>query len=151
MAFPEYPLVKELLEALARFKLEHLAQVVRLGGAVGKPLQISLERPPEVLVADVVPEHVEHAPALFVRVPVKEVVWVLVHLGHDGPDISVAGFLEIVVGSQHHVVLELVVAPACLPVEGIAVGGEPLVEPDVLPVPARDKVAKPLVGKLMRH
>ncbi len=71
MAFPVDPLVKELLEALAGLEFKDLAQVVCLSGAVSKPVEVGLERPRETGVADVVTQHVKHAAALFVGMPVK--------------------------------------------------------------------------------
>ena len=93
----------------------------------------------------------EYAAALVVGVPVKEVVWVLVHFGHDRPSVPGSCFFEIIVSHLHHMILKFVVAPACPPVKRLAVGGKSLVKPDVLPVPARYKVTEPLVCQLVRY
>src|SRR5207244_11006285 len=93
----------------------------------------------------------EHTPALVVGVPVKEVVWVLVHFGHDRPSVPGSCFFEIIVSHLHHMILKFVVAPACPPVKRLAVGGKSLVEPDMLPVPAGDKVTEPLMCQLVRY
>src|SRR6185503_6491116 len=96
-------------------------------------------------VFHVVPEHVQDATSLLVGVPVKEIVWVLVDLGDNRPRIPGACLFEIVVSSQHHKILEFVLAPACLPIERLAVCSKAFVKPDVLPIPACNKIAKPLM------
>ena len=67
------------------------------------------------------------------------------------PSISGSGLFKIVVSSLHHMILELILAFACLPVECLTVGGKSFIEPDMLPITACDKVAKPLVCQLMRY
>ena len=90
----------------------------------------------------------EHASRLFIGVSVKEVIRVLVYFCYNGPGIPGSGLFKIVVSSLHHVILKLVLASACLPVECLTVGGKSFIEPDMLPITARDKVAKPLVRQL---
>ena len=48
-----------------------------------------------------------------------------------------------------HAEPKLVLAQVVLGEEGVEVGGEPFVEPDVRPVLAGEQVAKPLVGQLV--
>src|SRR5215216_591371 len=147
MALSKNPLVKELLQALTRFKFKHFSQIIRLGIAVGKALQICSKRPSEVFVSN----DVEHAPSLFIGVSIKEVLRVFVYFCYNGPSISGSGLFKIVVSSLHNIILELVLAFACLPVECLTVGSKSFIEPDMLPITACDKVTKPLVCKLMRY
>src|SRR5919106_5552848 len=151
MALSKNPLVKELLQTLTCFKFKHFSQIIRLGIAVGKALQICSKRPSEVLVSDEVAHHVEHAPSLFIAVSIKEVLRVFVYFCYNGPSISGSGLFKIVVSSLHNIILELVLAFACLPVECLTVGSKSFIEPDMLPITACDKVTKPLVCKLMRY
>ena len=54
VTLPENPLVKEMLQALSGLQLEHLSQIVSLGCAIGKALEVRLERSPEVNIAYIV-------------------------------------------------------------------------------------------------
>src|ERR671917_926369 len=149
MSFSKNPLVKELLQALTRFKFKHFSQIIGLGIAIGKALQIGSKRPSKVLVSDEVAHHVEHAPSLFIGVSIKEIIRVFVYFCYNGPSISSSGLFKIVVSSLHHIILELVLAFACLPVKCLAVGSKSFVEPNMLPITTCDKVTKPLVCQLM--
>jgi hypothetical protein len=151
MAIPKNPLIKELLQALARFMFKHFSQIVRLGIAIGKALQICSERSSEVLVSNVMAQHMEYTSTLFIGVPVKEVIRMLVHFCYNRPSISGSSLFKIIVSCLHHIILELIFASTCLPIERLAVSGKAFVEPDVLPISAGDKIAKPLVCQLMRY
>ncbi len=132
----------------ARFNLEGAAEVHRLDGLELVLGAVAVDRAPEDVVAEPAPEAVEDPRSLGVGAAVEDGLGVGVAVVHHG------AALAAVVGRAArllvHVVLELVGAVLLLVPERLEVGGEPLVEPDVRPVAAREEVAPPLMGELVR-
>ena len=103
----------------------------------------------EGLVTHEPPEHVEHQPAFAVVVGVQQVEQIRYAWIEDGGGITTVR-VEVASPAPGQHLLKPLVAVGFFKKQGAEVGGEPLAEPQVMPIGFGYRIAEPLVGDLVR-
>ena len=104
---------------------------------------------PERPVAQLVPQHVQHASPLFVEVGVEEMNRLVV-LPADHRPLVTPRLGQVAVGVDQQLVVGLVAPLGVLAPDVLEVGGEPFVQPGLGPLAAGQQIAPPLVRQLVR-
>jgi hypothetical protein len=144
-------LVEERTEGDPGDLLHDLLEVGGGHGLAGEALDVGAETPPPGLLAEEAADHVEDERPLLVAVSVEEADRGGIAERHERPDVFVPRLGQVVVDQVVHLPGELVGSVGVpLPERGHVVG-EALVKPDLVPAPAGEEVAEPLVGELIGH
>ena len=145
-AGPLRPVVEEPLERATGHMLEAAPKIRRLDRLMGVGGEIVLDGGPEHVVAHAAAEHVQDRCTLGIRPAIEHVTGILVPPIDHGPLLAA---LDPAPHRPQDIVVVLVLAQMVLGPHRVHERGEPLVEPEVRPVLARDVVSEPLVRKLM--
>ncbi len=142
------PLVEESVPAASRYLLEHPLEVGRLDDPEGMPLEIGGDGPTVQVLSELGSDHVEHPRSLRISAVPELVHRLGVAPPNDRRGIRVP---EDRTGPLQHRELELILAELIPGLQGVVIGREPFVEPEVAPVATRNQVPEPLVRELMGH
>ena len=144
------PLVEEAVQVAAGGFLDGAGQIAGFHRAACVALGIEPDGAPEDRVAELLPEHVQHAAALLVEMAVEKVDGLLELAAHDGP-LVLAGLVEVAVEIPEQLDVGLVAAVRMGAPDVFEIRGEALVEPGLGPFAAGEEVTPPLVRQLVRH
>ena len=150
MARPCDPAVEQLVDVAPGRLLDGAREIPRLHRAVRVFAGVVRDRAPERGVAQLVPQHVQDAPAFFVEVRVEQVDRLVV-LSADDRTLVAPRLVQVAVGVDEQLEVGLVAALGVLAPDVLEVGREPFVQPGLGPLAAGEQVAPPLVGELVRH
>ena len=142
------PLVEEPVEFDARGVLKLRPQVRRDDAGELVLLQIAAHRPAVDVLAQLAAEHVQHPASLGIGAEVELLPSALVPTVDDRAGVVL--FAEhAVLGVFVQAVEHLIAAQSVAHVQVRVVRGEALIQPQVAPIFAGDKIAKPLVGRFV--
>ena len=96
MSWKVDPLMKEAIEVAARCLFDSAGQIASFHRTLGVAFGIEAQGAEEISVADLMAEHVQDAPAFFVKMAIEEVDGLLELAAHDGALVFV-GFVEIAI------------------------------------------------------
>ena len=151
VAATEYPLIEEQLHRPAGGVLDGLPEIVGLHRLPSVGPAVVLNRLPPQLVAQLVADHVQHQRAFLVGMAVKHFRGIFITVGNYGPAVVFPVFLQIALLVALHFHEEFAPALIVLDPQGIEIGGEGLIEPQVIPVFGGEQIAPPLMDQFVGH
>ena len=143
------PLVEKPFQVLARGRFHRLPEIIALDDLKLVCGHIRADALPPGGLAQQPPQRVQHARPFGIRHAVEHIVRVFVLRLDNRAAIALIA-VEIRVERSLHFEPEYIVAAVVFGEERSEIRGETLVEPDVRPVLAGQKVAEPLVCQLVR-
>src|SRR5436190_1426463 len=113
------------------------------------PLQIGLDATTVKIGSKLATEHVQDPSALWIRKITKHLMRVIKVSAHDR--IRVIGDASDLTGAAVKLIEHVIAAVFVFVIESLVICREAFVEPDLTPILAGDKVAKPLMGHFVSN